>query len=130
MREIPLMHRILLRCSAGATRLFRANVGRGWIGNATRITKPGMVMCFPGDVVIREARPFHAGVEGMSDLLGWTTRDGAAIYTALEVKTATGPVRPAQRVFVDQVRAAGGIAGIVRSEDEAVKLIGGSDGRI
>jgi hypothetical protein len=131
MLENPLMHRIMLRCSAGATRLFRMNVGLAWIGNATRITKTDMVLCQPNDVVIRQARPFRAGVEGMSDLVGWTRHTVTAadvgktfaIYTAAEVKGERGRVREAQQVFIDAVNDAGGIAGVVRSEEEAKRLL-------
>jgi hypothetical protein len=133
MLENALMHRIMLRCGNGASRLFRMNVGLAWVGNATRITKTGMVLCQPNDVVIRQARPFRAGVEGMSDLVGWTSREitaddvgkTVAIYTAAEVKTETGRLRKEQAVFIDAVKGAGGIAGVVRSEADAVELITG-----
>ena len=117
------MHRIMLACSNGATRLFRQNVGLAWIGAATKVTRTQMILVNPGDVVIRNARPFRAGVEGMSDLVGWTSVEGHAIYTAIECKGDGGRIRPAQQVFIDQVLAAGGIAGIVRSEDEALRLV-------
>lgn len=126
MREIPLMHRIMLRCSAGATRLFRVNSGKAWQGRgqAEVARKVMQVTVYPGDVVLRQAQPLEMGLTtGGSDLIGWTQHDGLGIFTALEVKTETGRIRPEQQVFIDQVRAAGGIAGIVRSEDEAVELL-------
>jgi hypothetical protein len=43
-----------------------------------------------------------------------------AVFTALEVKTPTGKVSPAQTKFIDMVRKFGGIGAIVRSVDEAV----------
>jgi len=125
MNEANLMRAIQLACSRGVTRLFRQNVGQGWTGNATRIARPTTVTLQPGDVVIRNARPLHAGLcTGSSDLIGWTQRDGAAVFTALEVKTATGRATPEQRQFVDAVSGAGGVAGIVRSVDEAQRLLG------
>lgn len=124
MNEANLMRAIQLACSRGATRLFRQNVGQGWTGNATRIAKPTTVTLQPGDVVIRQARPLHAGLcTGSSDLIGWTQRDGAALFTAVEVKTATGRATPEQVNFVEQVTAAGGVAGIVRSVEDAERLL-------
>lgn len=132
MLEQPIMQRILLACSQGATRLFRFNVGVGWVGSAPKVCrKSEMVMCYPGDVVLRNARPFHAGVEGMSDLMGWHSvfitpahvGQTMAVFTAVECKTETGRLRPAQRVFIDNVIEAGGIAGVARSAEQAKELI-------
>lgn len=120
------MRAIQLACSRGATRLFRNNTAQAWVGAATKIMRPTAVTLQPGDVVIRNARPLHAGLcTGSSDLIGWTQRDGAAVFTAVEVKTETGRATPEQRQFVDAVSGAGGIAGVVRSVDEAQRLLGG-----
>lgn len=125
MTEANLMRAILLACSRGTTRLFRQNVGQGWTGNATHIARPTVVTLLPGDVVIRNARPLHAGLcTGSSDLIGWTQRDGAALFTAVEVKTSTGRATAEQQSFIAAVQAAGGIAGVARSVDEARALIG------
>jgi hypothetical protein len=45
-----------------------------------------------------------------------------ALFLALEVKTATGPIMPEQKTFIENVRKAGGLAGVVRSVDEAVAV--------
>ena len=131
MKEKPIQKRILLRCGHGATRLFRQNVGKTWIGRSVKITSNTYVAVSPGDVIIRQARRFHAGFEGESDLGGWLsviiTPDMVgrkiAIYTALEVKTKTGRIKKAQQKFIDLVRAAGGLAGVVRSPEEAEDLL-------
>lgn len=131
MKENPIQKRILLHCGHGLTRLFRQNVGMGWIGKARKIIKAGMYYLNPGDVVIRQARPFHAGFKGQSDLGGWHSITVTpemvgrklAIYTALEVKTKTGRVKKAQQQFIDLVRAAGGLAGVVRSPEEAEEVL-------
>ncbi len=126
MRETAVLHRVLLACSTGATRLFRQNVGVAWqgTGKPVQVSKPGMVMMYPGDVILRKAQPIRMGLcVGSSDIIGWTQRDGAAVFTAIECKGADGRVRPEQTVFIDQVKAAGGIAGVVRSEDEALGLL-------
>jgi hypothetical protein len=46
-----------------------------------------------------------------------------AVFTSVEVKTATGRLRPEQRVWLDAVQSAGGIAGVVRSVDDARALL-------
>jgi len=68
---------------------------------------------------------------GSSDLIGWTTREitpdmvgqKVAVFTAIEVKTATGTVSNDQENFIRRVREAGGIAGIARTPDEARDII-------
>lgn len=129
MSEMNLLRSILLHCARGPVRLFRQNVGMAWTGKTERVTRATQVTVFPGDVVIRQARPFKAGVEGMSDLTGWTVKDGVAVFTAIEVKTETGRVSPEQRAFIDTVQQAGGIAGVARSVDDAARLLGLSDER-
>ena len=126
MREAAVLHRILLACSRGPTRLFRVNTGKAWQGKgpALVIHKPQMVMCYPGDVVLRSAQPLQMGLTtGGSDLIGWHTQDGVARFTAIECKSDTGRIRPEQAVFIQAVNEAGGIAGVARSEDEALELL-------
>lgn len=134
MKEQSILHRILLACGNGATRLFRQNTGVAWAGKGdpVRVTKPTPVLMFPGDVLLRAAQPIRMGLcVGSSDIIGWQSRTMLpsdvgmkyAIFAGLEVKSETGRVRPEQQTFIDQVRAAGGIAGVVRSEADAEKLL-------
>ena len=68
---------------------------------------------------------------GSSDLIGFTSKTitadmvgkQVAIFTALEIKTPTGKVSPAQTKFVDMVNKHGGIGAIVRSVDDAVEQV-------
>lgn len=46
-------------------------------------------------------------------------------FIALEVKTATGRLTEKQARYLEQVRAAGGIGEVVRSVDEALKVLKG-----
>ena len=46
------------------------------------------------------------------------------IFLAIEVKSATGTLRPAQRAFLDTVTAAGGRAFVARSVDDVRKELG------
>lgn len=57
---------------------------------------------------------------GMSDIMG-TLRDGRTL--AIECKSLSGRLAPHQREFLDQVRAAGGVAGVCRCVDDAVALL-------
>lgn len=125
MSEMGTLRSILLACSRGPTRLFRQNTGQGWVGLSRRFSRAETVLVQPGDVLIRNARPLHAGLcEGSSDLIGWTQRDGVAVFTAIEVKAERGLVTPEQQTFIDVVSSAGGIAGVARTVDEARALIG------
>jgi hypothetical protein len=127
------MHRIMYACSTGAARLFRMNVGMAWAGDAQRFTRAATIRVGPGDVLVRNARPFHSGHEGMHDLIGWRTVEVTpemvglrlAVYASLEVKGEGGRVREAQYDWLEAVKRGGGIAGIVRSEAEAVALMQG-----
>ena len=58
---------------------------------------------------------------GMSDIMG-ALMDGRTL--AIEVKSRTGRMRPGQEEFLQQIRAAGGVAGVCRSVEDAQKLLG------
>lgn len=120
-QEQPLI--ALALSKAGAT-VFRNNTGMGWTGES--------FVNRQGDRVIKNARPLHAGLtKGSSDLIGWksvlVTPDMVgktiAVFLAVEVKTGSGRATKEQLNFIDQVRKAGGIAGIARTPEEAVLLL-------
>lgn len=132
MKEMDRLRQIL-RLSTGPVRLFRNNVGRFWGGKAERFSRAGLVEVAPGDVLIRHAQLVDCGlVEGASDLVGWqavtVTPDmvgqTVGVFVGIEVKTDTGRLRGAQRVFLDVARQAGCRVGVARSEDEARKILG------
>lgn len=65
---------------------------------------------------------FRTGVPiGFSDLFGFRRTDGKAIF--LEVKTEKGRVSQKQKEFLNAMKNCGAISGVVRSTDEAIKLI-------
>ena len=112
---------------------FRANVGKGWTGEAERVSRSGVRFVPDGSVILRDARPFDTGLPpGFSDLFGARpvkiTADMVgqtlAVFTAIEVKTKTGRVQMRQERFLDAVSFAGGIAGVARSVDDALIIIG------
>ena len=128
MSEHITQQRILLACGSGNVRLWRNNVGTGWAGQATKVTGENLRAIAaglrPGDVVIRQGRPLHAGLcVGSSDLIGYRQVDGVAQFVALEVKSATGRPTAQQVQFLDHIQAAGGLAGIVRSVDDAAAIL-------
>ena len=109
--EQTIQQKIRLACSRGPVRLHRNNTG-----------------------TLRDAngRPVQFGLaKGSADLIGWTTRtitpdmvgQQVAVFTSIEVKSATGRLRPDQRQWMEAVQAAGGIAGVARSVEDAEALI-------
>lgn len=87
-----------------------------------------------GSILIKDPRPFHAGLhKGSSDLIGWKpvvvtesmVGETVALFVSVEVKTATGRVTTEQKQWIDVINTAGGIAGVARSDHDAVKLIRG-----
>jgi len=124
MSEHTTQQRILLACGSGSARLWRNNVGTGWAGQAVKIQRRGMVAVEPGDIIVRQGRPLHAGLcVGSSDLIGYRVVDRVAQFVALEVKSATGRATAQQTQFIDHINAVGGCAGIVRSVEDAQTVL-------
>lgn len=129
MSETDLMRRLQKRASELGARLFRQNTGMAWVGKVER--GPGNFRLAPGDVVIRNARPFHAGITGMSDLGGWTPVEVTgsmvgsmvAVYTQVEVKFGMGRASSEQLAWIKAVNNAGGRAGIARSDDDLIRIL-------
>lgn len=127
MSETNLMKRIMLRLStiAGVV-CFRNNVGLGWSGRLVHQDR------LKGTVTLADARPVKFGLApGSGDVIGWrvvtVTTDmvgkKAALFLSVEVKTDKGRATDQQKHFMHVVNEAGGVAGIVRSPDEAASLI-------
>lgn len=109
--EQTIQQEIRIACSTGDTRLFRNNTGTLKDANG---------------------RPVQFGLcKGSADLIGWkrvtVTPDMVgstmAVFLSIEVKTATGRLRPEQQQWMDAVQAAGGIAGVARSVEDAATLL-------
>ena len=108
---------------------WRNNTGQAWVGNAKKLPN--------GDVLIKNARPFRAGLcKGSSDIIGLTpvfiTPDmlgkTIGVFTSIEVKTKTGRVTEEQQLFINTIKINGGFAGIARSTDDVDKIIHRYDG--
>ena len=98
MRESGISKLIQLAATQVGCRLFRNTVGK--------LRDPQGRMLTFGLAV------------GSSDLIGWCSRGGLAVFLAVEVKSATGRLRPQQRTFLEAVRGHGGIAFVAHSVDE------------
>lgn len=115
----------LLTASKLGARLFRINVGLAWVGE--------IVEKSPIRLVLKNPRPFKAGVPGMSDTAGFVTQvvtpemvgQKIARFVAVEDKQGTGRPSDEQKAYIRMVRAAGGYAGISRSEDDTAAIIRG-----
>jgi hypothetical protein len=133
--ESELGRRIQVALSTIGARMFRNNVGLGWIGSPVQhFSRPGIAQVKAGDVLIHNARPLHAGLcEGSSDYIGFNpitiTQEmvGArvAVFVACEVKTAQGRVSEAQKNFIAAVKQSGGVAFVARSPEEAINNMKG-----
>lgn len=84
----------------------------------------------------RTGRPVQFGLaRGSADLIGWRTvtitpemvGQRLAVFTSLEIKTATGRLTPAQHNWLGAVRSAGGIAGVARSVGDAFQIVTATD---
>lgn len=129
MSEADLMRRLQILASSLGARLFRQNSGQAWVGKVER--GPRTVQLGPGDVVIRNARPFHAGHPGIADLGGWRRVTitpemvGTVIAQRLEAEVKlNGRATTEQRAWIEAVNKAGGRAGIVRSDEDLRALVG------
>lgn len=122
------MQAVQVAASKHDARLFRNNNGTGWIGKAHHT---------PTYLVIKNPRPLHAGLcTGSSDLIGWTpiqikeehVGSTLAVFTAAEIKSATGRLTTEQRSFIEAVNRAGGIAACVRSVEHFVGVLNAARG--
>lgn len=121
MNETILGKKIQLIASSIGHRIFRCNRGIGWVGKSIRFSKPMKIDVQPGDVLIKKARPLHAGlVDGNGDFIGYSS---TGKFISLEIKTDNGIIRPEQISWCNAVKKSGGIAGIIRNEEEGLELL-------
>jgi len=109
--EQQIQQHIRLACSTGNTRLFRNNTGT---------------------LRDQHGRPVQFGLcKGSADLIGYRSititpemvGSTVAVFLSIEVKTSTGRLRPEQQQWLDAVQAAGGIAGVARSVEDALRIV-------
>ena len=72
---------------------------------------------------------YGLGGNGGSDLIGWTTVQGRAVFTAIEVKRKGKKPTPEQVAFVDAIKAAGGIGAVCFSVQDFLDAVNGYTAR-
>lgn len=115
-------------------RIFRNNVGTGWVGKEIHL-KPGQkIVARGGEVLLINARPLHAGlVKGSGDGVGWRTIEitpdmvgrKIAQFCSLEAKTKNGRLSQEQKTWLRNVEMAGGLAIVGRDPEEVVDSLKG-----
>jgi hypothetical protein len=115
MSEQAIQQAIRLKLSRGSTRLWRNNTG------ALRDERGQLVR--------------YGLCQGSADLIGIRTvtitpdmvGQQVGVFAALEVKAPKGRTTPEQDAFLAMVRQRGGIAGVVRSVEDAQHLLSGGN---
>lgn len=80
-----------------------------------------------GQAVVKGRTIRYGLLKGSSDLIGWRTvritpdmvGSTLAQFVGVEVKTATGRLRPEQKMWLEMVNEAGGKAIVARSAEDA-----------
>lgn len=114
--ETDIVNNIMVATSPRGVRLFRNVRGLFLTLDGKRKVKAGLL------------------ADGASDLVGFTMKTitpemvgrKIAVFTAFEVKTATGVAFDKQKDFIAFIRESGGIAGVTRSPVEAHNMLDGS----
>lgn len=108
--ESQLQREIMLGVTQAGARVFRNSGGTAWVGDDVRLPD--------GSVLIRNPRRVRFGLHvGAPDLIGWLR----GRFLGIEIKTRTGRLTDDQQQFLDNIRAAGGIAIEARSVEQAVE---------
>lgn len=130
------VQKIVWAALASLSIMFRFNTGKAWVpGEGGRVRKLA-----DGSILITHPRPIALGaslmngspVVGTSDLGGWTSititqamvGKKIAVTTWIETKRSSGGKASKEQFnFIEQVRSAGGIAGVASSADVAKRII-------
>ncbi len=114
-QETIIQRKILIALSGAGCVVWRNETGGFWAGKVVHQSQ--------GQVTLQGARLIPCGLmKGSSDIVGIAP---SGHFLAIEVKTPTGRATKEQLNFIDQVKKAGGIAGIARSVEEALTIIRG-----
>lgn len=125
--ETALVKDIQLELSRGEVRLWRNNVGEAWAGPSYETSNGGIVIANPYRV--------NFGLcPGSGDLIGYKAITVTpemvgrrlAVFASLEVKRPRPrPIRVTleQKDFIQLIQSVGGISDLVRSIDDAQKII-------
>ena len=98
--ESLIQNQVRVGLSKAGHTVFRANVGK---------------------VRTADGRYFDTGLpKGFPDLFGFRP-DGRIFF--IEVKKETGKVRPEQKIFIENIRKRGALAGVARSVADAMEIV-------
>lgn len=112
-REHDIQNKIRIALSEKGFKVFRINVGEGWVGQEIRLQN--------GDLLLKFPRRFATGTpKGFSDLLVICPNGKAAF---IECKAPQGRASPEQKKFLQVMRGMGCRTGIARSVDEAFSIV-------
>jgi hypothetical protein len=138
MKETDLMHVIQAElCRDPMVRLFRNNVGNGWVGaDVTTTYAPLLRETARGAAgiltVLAAARRIQFGLGvGTSDLIGLRSIEitpdivgrRIATFVAVEAKGSHSRTTEEQKTFIEVVNSLGGRAGLARSVDDAREVL-------
>lgn len=124
---------IRLMASKLGARLFRRNTGVGWIGRSKKFSKREQIWVGPGDVLIQQARPFHAGEVGQYDTYGWdsvvVTPDmvgqTVAVHVEIEIKYGADRESTEQKSWGAFCKQQGVRVGVARTVGDAERILRG-----
>lgn len=106
-KEADLMRQIQLAASRKGWRLFRNNVGIGYVGTPCTSCK-------------HKLRKIRFGLfNGSSDLIGW---DSKGHFVAGEVKTIDGILSKKQMLFLQAVIRSGGVGLVLRGPHDLEQI--------
>lgn len=125
--ETKLHRSIMLALGHGGSRVFRNNVGVGLFVDGNQ---EGAARLLQG-AGFGVHRVRFGLCPGSSDLIGWQTvtvtqdmvGQRMAVFLAVEAKGTDGRLLPAQGTFLKAVQDAGGVGGMVRTVEEARRLL-------
>ena len=119
-KEKILISRILAKHGARSDlRLWRNETAVGWVGKRKGTTSEGDIVLWRG------ASRILAGLcVGSADLVGIKMVDGKGIFIGMEVKTENVITTMMQTKWLALISKLGGIAGVVKSVEEATALLG------
>ena len=109
-------------------RLFRNNVGEGWVGKEIWKTIAGGKLLS----ILNPRKILYGLTVGSSDLIGWKSiviteemvGQQVAVFWAMEVKKEYDSVKTDQARFLNAVASAGGIAEIARTKNGKTEIKG------
>jgi len=121
--ESDLYAEILRKHSHGPTRLFRQQSCMAWAGKVVNRTRDTITLLNPH--AIKLGTPGIADLGGLTSVIVTEAMVGQilGVYLALECKFGRGRATTEQKDFIAMVNRLGGRAGVVRSSEDAGRII-------